>query len=293
MIKSIFTAFKSIFTAALPVIRPSWALAILVGLFLPSDQTFCQESETREAETEETTQKKRPHAHLSDDELRQELAILSADLARKHVFFEEMLPEVLLRDDRESFEPFLKEQIESIEDSQYPLSEDSAGHHYPGTLYVLPAVTTLRRLQGKDDPIKLSIDRLDEIDLTADELPTITVNINNTDKEHSKFSIYQLRPPGYWPHRWKVQVFDSEGNQLPEKKLGQWKGSMVRKVFLTEGAGLSQELKLSDFVDITQPGKYKLKLFFTNVYPIANESENEFPPSIFVYESEEFDFTAK
>lgn len=141
----------------------------------------------------------------------------------------------------------------------------------------LDVLTTLRRLEHKRDPLTVVI-RSPHSPVRGEtrSLPTLKVSLKNQDVNDQAF---QLMFGGNYRSgrhmRWRVHVWDSEGNLLPVKKsraafIG---GGLYSENDLTPGETWDLDLPLGDYVEIETPGEYTAQVLYHNVVTIADADQ--------------------
>ncbi len=230
-------------------------------------------------------------AELTERELKAKLGEFVADAQNQSFNIEKCCSEILKRSESEEsqldWESCLAAQIKIMSESKYPSDGQDPEHGMPGEYFLLKIVTTLRRVQGESDPIQLTIKGLDEYEWSSEALPEFQVEINNVDSQYKSFGIFETRPSERpWPSRWKLLVMNEAGDSLETKPV-EGAGQMVRPILISAGGGFSSSLKIADYIEALDAGKYSLRVQFHNTYPLGSIDASE---DLIIHQSELVEF---
>jgi hypothetical protein len=126
-------------------------------------------------------------------------------------------------------------------------------------------LTALRRLQGKDDPLRILIAGSAKVRCDIALPPTVTANVTNLDS--GKRSLLLRRRPGVGA-RFRIDLIDPDGKAVPQiyDLDTSGLGSFVR---IGYGESMSVDLGLDSYVRIDRPGTYHMTVLFHPVDEIA------------------------
>jgi hypothetical protein len=174
---------------------------------------------------------------------------------------DQVLTEIIRRGDIEC-EEFLKQKFA---DTRKQKESDEQN---------LELLTALRRVQKKPDPVMIEVRVSKNLEGTTRNLPTMQVSLKNVDDEKIPVTIafggdYRTGRLA----RWRFQVHDSKGELLPERE---WEagimggGGMFQVGGLLYGSVWKAELPMGDFVKITKPGEYSVRILYHDHQTIAD-----------------------
>lgn len=207
-------------------------------------------------------------------------AILMEIVRRRDTYWEALLLEGLNRI-RESRELREKKWAEE-HDSRYRRnnSED------------LATLTALRRVQKLPDPVIIDIDSEETVEFEFTELPSFSVKARNQDVEHRAVHfIYGGNYRTGRQARWRFSVRDTNGEEVPIRKLGGWGGGgMYSEGPLEYGQTWETTLAMSSFLHPFPPGEYRVTVQYHN-YRFLSKYED--PSNFVMCQSEPFTLRVK
>jgi hypothetical protein len=180
---------------------------------------------------------------------------------RKVLTKDQVLTEIIRRGDAEC-EEFLKKEFEGTKKQKDPGEQN------------LELLTALRRVQKKPDAVIVEVLVAKDLEGTTRNLPRLQVALKNVDEE--KMSVTIAFGGDYRTGRlarWRFEVHDSKGKLLPERE---WEegimggGGMFQIGELTYGNVWKAELPMGDFVKITKPGEYTVRILYHDHQTIAD-----------------------
>ena len=159
----------------------------------------------------------------------------------------------------------------------------------------LQIVTALRRIKKQPDPLTVVIELPKEIKAWTRELPVFKVAIRNVDAD--KRNIWFQEGGDYRSgrhERWRIHVWDSEDNLLPElPRPSSFGGGSLRYSPLEFGETWDVTLPMESYVRIWKPGKYKLQVLYHDSKTIADFHGPKDLEGLIVYHSEIIDFNVE
>jgi hypothetical protein len=142
----------------------------------------------------------------------------------------------------------------------------------------LEMLTTMRRLQGKPDPLQLEV--VDAVPLTAVALDDacVTIRLVNRDVDGATFT---FTDGGDYRsgrlERWAIEAVDVGGRQVRRATFDSWMdgGGSSRDANLAPGEWRQVRLRLSQYLAPLAPGKYRIRVRYHNEDTIADEKSFE------------------
>jgi hypothetical protein len=136
----------------------------------------------------------------------------------------------------------------------------------------LELLTALRRVQGKADPLQVSVTIPDKLKATTKNLPSFAVALKSMDYE--KIPVWTKYRGDYRSGRearWRFEVRDGNGKLLPVRpREGRMGGGMSQEVSLPFQETIETTLPMDSFIDIPKPGKYTVSILYHNRVTIAD-----------------------
>jgi hypothetical protein len=139
----------------------------------------------------------------------------------------------------------------------------------------LELMTALRRIQRQPDPLSIEIVQPGDLKGTPGALPSIKVQIISSDVDKTPLWLSDVI---YYSSRrqaqWRIEVRNAEGQLMPDRSnpVGRIDLSGRRHWdWLKYGEYMERTLSLSDYVKITEPGRYTVTLVYHSCLPISEE----------------------
>jgi hypothetical protein len=141
----------------------------------------------------------------------------------------------------------------------------------------LNLLTALRRIQNKPAPLQILVAGKLELTYPLHRKPSFTILIVNLDEE--KQAVYGFTRGGNDRSgrlaRWRFEVRDEKGEMLPIESppnpfIG---GGICGRETLEYGESWKTELPLGKYVNLTAPGKYRVRLFYHNQVEIVDSKD--------------------
>jgi hypothetical protein len=136
--------------------------------------------------------------------------------------------------------------------------------------------TAFRRMQKRQDPLMILIPGEATITLSAAYSVTIEANLTNLDPQKLPITLF-VTADDYQPRtdKFRLEVTDSKGRQLPELKYGADTASVGGPKKLEFGESISLHLALDRYVTLEEPGKYTLVVKYHPSIEIGNEPNTD------------------
>lgn len=157
----------------------------------------------------------------------------------------------------------------------------------------LEALTALRRIQNKPDPIQVVVDLSEDLRAGTRKLPELSVALENRDTETTPVSLKDVSYEGSErPCHWLVHVWTENGELLKVRRVTS-SGFQGSDTLLDFGKKLEIKIVLDAYVDIRRPGKYKVQVFYHNVERIDHLREGETLDNLVLCKSEPFELNVE
>jgi hypothetical protein len=225
----------------------------VVGLLVVAPYVFAGEPATLQA-----IQK------LSDEQLRAALSKPAPDTLEDLLVPENLLAEVVRRGGKR-----WERELCTLIDAGEAKNKKEAHARPVGGVALL---TALRRIQGKPDPIQVLVVGKRSLTCEFSSPPTFQVLLTNLDSERRPVWIqaggdYRSGRQA----RWRIVVRDAKGHELPEKPCrGLMGGGMFHEEALEHLESWSTHLNMEDYVEIVEPGEYRVEILYHDEYTIAD-----------------------
>ncbi|MEM7476094.1 MAG: hypothetical protein AAF483_13955 [Planctomycetota bacterium] len=160
----------------------------------------------------------------------------------------------------------------------------------------LDLFTTLRRLEGKKDPLEITVVKADQgIVAFSREDTTLAVEIKNVDENQQ--AVFFKNGGDYRSGRlgrWKVRVWNAEGERLPDAKWESFMGGGIYSERLLEpGDSFKAKLNIKDYVQLEQPGIYRVEVLYHNAVTIADIEDHQELDKFILFRSKPFEIDVK
>jgi hypothetical protein len=172
-----------------------------------------------------------------------------------------VLTEIIRRGGAEC-EEFLKKKFEAA-------TKQSNG---PFPTPNLELLTALRRIHKKPDPVFVDVAIPKDLEATTRNLPTFGVALKNVDEE--KTAVVIAFGGNYRTGRlarWRFEVRDSRGKLLPQRD---WEATRGGGMFMVRGLDYGKtwtaSLPMGNYIKITQPGEYTVRILYHDRQTIAD-----------------------
>lgn len=191
-----------------------------------------------------------------------------------------------LRQTRKNDDPFETDPLQDIQSDDRV--REFAGTMIPNRLEVQIAI---RRLQGKRDPLEITIDNSERgIKGEVRCLPVLNVHIKNVDSEKSP--MYFTFGGNYRSGRltrWRIHATDERGIPVSTRPRNFGMGGGVYSTGdLKFGAKDSVKLPVGNYLAIREPGRYQLTVMYHNEETIADASDPSILENLVYTQSEPF-----
>lgn len=136
----------------------------------------------------------------------------------------------------------------------------------------LEIFTALRRVQKKSDPVTLTVTLPKDDVAGTRHLPTVHVKLTNTDPEKLPvwFQFGGDNRSGRLA-RWRFEVADDTGRRIEpfvwRSVIG---GGIFEEAPLADGQSWESDLRMGDYVRLTEPGEYTVRVLYHNQATIAD-----------------------
>ena len=135
----------------------------------------------------------------------------------------------------------------------------------------LEMLTTLRRLQGRPDPLHIELTEAQPLVVEAPGTGWLPVRLVNRDVEGASF---QLTHGGDYRsgrlERWSIEAVDAAGRDVPPASfLAHMWGGMSQTISFALNDSAEAVLDLLHYVGPLPPGEYRLRVLYHNAEPIA------------------------
>ena len=159
----------------------------------------------------------------------------------------------------------------------------------------LQIVTALRRIKKQPDPLTVVIELPKEIKAWTRELPVFKAVLQNVDPDKRSFWLQQGGDYRSGRHaRWRIHVWDSEGNLLPELPSPSFVGGGIfGESQLPYGEAWDLTLPLESYVRIQKPGEYKLQVLYHDSETIADFESPKDLEGLIVFQSKVFELNVE
>ena len=139
----------------------------------------------------------------------------------------------------------------------------------------LELLTTLRRMDGKPDPLHVFLDGPQAMECTSGNLPTINVRIVNVDVETQAVG---FQTGGDYRSgrqaRWRLEVRDEQDRLMPVKpRMGVGGGGISSFGMLQPGKSYETKLEVAKYVEPLAPGRYRAVVLYHNSATIADRED--------------------
>jgi hypothetical protein len=128
-------------------------------------------------------------------------------------------------------------------------------------------------VQGQPDPLQIVVQGPTELECVFPELPTLAVALRNRDPE--KRAVGFVEGGNYRTgrqERWRFQVHDARGRRLPVKESPSGDaGGIFGHGTLRYGEGWNTSLHMRSFVEVPEPGEYRVQILYHDSIEIAAE----------------------
>ncbi len=151
----------------------------------------------------------------------------------------------------------------------------------------LEILTAIYRIDKLPDPLTIEIS-VPEGGFKAKtrDLPVFDVDLKNVALHGEAIWIRK----SHCRSDWRIHVWDSNGNLVPRRReRGRSLGALVSEAFLEPGETWETRLSMQDFVDIPEPGKYKVQLFHHDSISISDLADPSELDDLIVFRSEPFE----
>lgn len=155
----------------------------------------------------------------------------------------------------------------------------------------LALLTTIRRMEGKRPPLRIDVNEGKRISTAIRATTRIPVKIVNQDEGQQ--SVWYKFGGDYRSGRlarWRIQVWDEHGQQVPElARKGQLGGGVYHVGELKFGGEDTECPILEHYVRIRKPGKYTARALYHNEFLIADISNEKELDNLVLVASEKFE----
>ena len=162
----------------------------------------------------------------------------------------------------------------------------------------LEILTTLRRMQGKLDPLHVVVDREVNEPLACDfpSLPALNVALVNQDAE--KTPVRFINGGDYRsgrPARWRVEVRNAAGKEMPVRdQFGdEFRGGLFNDGELAFDERWRTTLEMSSFVPPLPPGDYRVRVLYHDGICISEQPQSPDALGLVTSRSQEFDLKVR
>jgi|JI9StandDraft_1071089.scaffolds.fasta_scaffold00444_28 hypothetical protein len=152
-------------------------------------------------------------------------------------------------------------------------------------------LTTIRRMEGKLPPLRIEVNEGKRINTAIRATTDIPVKIVNQDQGqqpvwHNFGGDYRSGRLA----RWRIQVWDEHGQQVPElERTGQIGGGVYYSGELKFGREDNRRLILENYVRIQKPGKYTARVLYHNEFLIADITDEKELDNLVLVASNKFE----
>ena len=155
----------------------------------------------------------------------------------------------------------------------------------------LELVTALCRVRKQRDPLAVIVDRPGRLKAGTRKPPVLKVFLKNVDAERREIGFQRGGDYRSGRHaRWRIHVWDSKGNLLPELPSPSFiGGGMTEDAALAFGKEWEAHLPLASYVTMQTPGKYKVQVLYHDSVTIANFDNPKDLEGLIVFRSEPFE----
>jgi hypothetical protein len=159
----------------------------------------------------------------------------------------------------------------------------------------LELLTAFRRLQRRLDPLAIRVEHPENLKAGTRDLPILEVAIENVDSEKRSIEFTFGGDNRSGRHdRWRIHVWDSEGKLLPH--IPRWSsigGGLYQTGPLVFGRRWKAQLRMSSYVNIRSPGKYKVQVFYHNEARVADIRDLKRLDELILVQSEPFELNVE
>ena len=178
--------------------------------------------------------------------------------------YEACLTEIVRRG-RDPWAGILRKRFDALLARRFKLYEQDEDPE-PGSHFNLELLTALRRVDGRPDPLQISLELpLQKITATPLSLPDFRVAIQNVDVERQDVGFtFGGDYRGGRQARWHLVVTDANGRPVPPRvqhglRVG---GGQFRRGVLRHGESWETVLDMRRFISTPQPGTYSLQVLY-------------------------------
>lgn len=160
----------------------------------------------------------------------------------------------------------------------------------------LELLTALRRIQKKGDPISIQLIAAKELLAIPGKLPRFSAKLKSVDVEKMPVWLSLGRDFHGTPReaQWRFEVKDAAGKILPvreNKDLFRIRTGSRSTGWLKSGDHIDTYLRLSEFVDIPEPGEYTVTLLYHSQLPIADYKNETDLKDLIIFRSQSIKLT--
>jgi hypothetical protein len=157
----------------------------------------------------------------------------------------------------EYFEPLLIDLLQRPKERWIPVLEQLQVLASDSSSMSLPLLTTLRRMQGRPDPVQVELLFRDAVVVEWPGDVVLRARAINVDAEGAKFTVSS----GDWD-RWLVQVVDRAGTPLPAGGRPVTVIGGAPNVVVSQHEALEGSVDMLEHVDPLVPGEYRVRVFY-------------------------------